>query len=92
MAPYDMLHMESVWMMLLGGGLVTLAVVLARASRRHALSLKRRSEEQLEAETHEFADGVREQNRPVPVFIWIVTVGYFVWATAYVIFTGEIGV
>jgi hypothetical protein len=92
MAPYEMLHMESAWMMLLGGGLVALVIVLARASRRHALSLKRRSEEQLEAETHEFPGGVREQNRPVPVLIWIVTVGYFVWAAAYVIFTAGTGV
>jgi len=92
MPPYDMLQMESVWLVLLGGGLITLAIVLARASRRHAISLRRRSEEQLEAETHEFPGGLREQNRPVPVLIWIVTVGYFVWATAYVIFTSGIGV
>ena len=92
MPPYDMLQMESVWVVLIGGALVTLAIVLARASRRHGLTLKRRSEEELEAETHEFPDGIREQNRPVPVFVWIVAVGYFVWATAYVIFTAGTGV
>jgi hypothetical protein len=92
MPPYDLLHLEGVWMVLVGGALVALAIVLARASRHRTLSLRRKSEEQLEAETHDFAGAVREQNRPVPLLVWIVAVGYFVWAVAYVIFTAETGV
>jgi membrane associated rhomboid family serine protease len=79
-------------MVLAGGGLIALAIVLARASRHRTLSLRRKSEEQLERETHDFAGAVREQNRPVPLLVWIVTVGYFVWAVAYVIFSAGKGV
>jgi hypothetical protein len=87
-----MIHLEAVWIVLVGGLLVAVAIIAARASRRRTIALRKKSEEQLAAETHEFGGGIREQNRPVPVFIWIVVAGYFIWAVSYVIFTGGQGI
>jgi hypothetical protein len=75
-----------------GGGLmVALAIILARASSHYSFTLKKRSEEDLKKETHTFGDAVEEQNRPVPVFIWLVAIGYIIWAISYVVFSGTRG-
>jgi hypothetical protein len=77
---------------MLGGGLmVALAIILARASSHYSFTLKKRSEEELQQETHTFADTVEEQNRPVPVFIWLVAIGYVIWAISYIVFSGSRG-
>jgi hypothetical protein len=91
MPPYSWLHLESVFWVLFGGLAFALAIILARASRYLSFTLKKRSEEELEQETHTFAGIIKEQNRPVPVFIWVMIVGYFIWAVGYVIFSGEMG-
>ena len=91
MPPYTWIHFESALWLLLGGAFVALAVILARSSRRMSFTGKARSDEELDAETHEFGGGVKEQNRPVPLFIWLVVIGYFVWAVAYVLFTAAHG-
>lgn len=91
MPPYEALHIENVVWAFGVGSLVTLAIALALGSRRFTFTFTRRSEDELEADTHEFPTGVREQNRPVPVFLWLVILGYFVWAIGYTIFTGVRG-
>ncbi len=91
MPPYKWIHIESVYWLLAGGLVFALAIILARASRHLGFSFRKRTEQELEAETHEFGGGVTEQNRPMPLFIWLVTVGYFIWAVAYVIFSGARG-
>ena len=91
MPPYSWIHLESVWWMWGGGLMVATAIILARASRYYSFTLKRRSEEELQKETHTFADAVEEQNRPVPVFIWLVAIGYVLWAISYVVFSGARG-
>ena len=87
MPPYDWMHLENTWWMLGGGLLFSVAIILARGSRHFSFSGSKRSEAELE-ETHEFADGLKEQYRPVPLFIWLVAIGFFVWSIAYAIFSG----
>ena len=91
MPPYGMIHYEQVLWALLVSLLFTGAIILARASRHWTLTFKARSEEDLKAETHEFAGGVSEQNRPVPLLIWLVAIGCVIWAIGYVIFSGSYG-
>jgi hypothetical protein len=77
--------------MLAGGLMVATAIILARASRHYSFTLRKRSEAELIEETHTFGDAVKEQNRPVPVFIWLVAIGYVIWAIGYVVFSGVRG-
>jgi hypothetical protein len=91
MPPYTWIHLENVWWVLAGGLLFAAAIVLARASTTFSFSLKRRRDEAIEEEVHEFPGGVKEQNRPVPMLIWLMIIGYPVWAVLYVIFYGARG-
>ncbi len=91
MPPYSWIGLESVFWVLFGGLIVTLAIILARASLTYSFTFRKRTDDELEAETHHFANAVSEQNRPMPMFIWLVTVGYFIWAIAYVLFSGAFG-
>jgi hypothetical protein len=91
MPPYTWIHLESVFWVLAGGLLVASAIVLARGSRVWGFSFKKRSDEEIDKERHELAGVVSEDNRPVPLFIWLLIIGYLVWATAYVVFSGARG-
>ena len=91
MPPYNWIHIESVFWVLLGGLGVALAIILARGSRSMSFTLKGRSDEDMEKDTHAFAGHVEEQNRPVPVFIWLMLIGYILWAVGYVIYIGKAG-
>ena len=91
MPPYSWIGLESVFWVLAGGGLITVTIIMARGSLYESFSFRKRSEEELEKETHVFGGHVSEQNRPVPIFIWLVFIGYFIWATAYVIHSGIVG-
>ena len=88
MPPYSWIHSESVMWVLFGGLIFTAATVLARSSRAWSFSLRKRPEEPTDEEGHEFGGIVSEQNRPVPIFIWLVAIGYFIWAALYVVFSG----
>ncbi len=91
MPPYTWIHLENVWWMLAGGMIVTAAIVLARGSRHFSFTFKKRTDKEIDEDSHTFADDVQEQNRPVPVFIWLMFFGYFIWATLYVVFSGTRG-
>ena len=91
MPPYGLIHFEQVLWVLLIGVVLSLAIILARTARSWSFTFKARSEKELEDETHEFPGGVSEQNRPMPIFIWLVIIGYVVWATSYVVFVGANG-
>jgi len=91
MPPYSWIGLESVFWLLAGGGLVAVAIIMARGSLYESFSFRKRTDAQLEEETHVFADHVSEQNRPVPIFIWLVSIGYFIWAAAYVLHSGAFG-
>ena len=91
MPPYDLLGVEAV-VFGTGVGLLIVAVIaLARGSRRMGLTLTKRSDKELEEGVHEFGGGVSETDRPVPWLIWLVFVGYFIWAVCYVIYCGMVG-
>lgn len=91
MPPYEAIHLENLAWTFGVGLLVVIAIVLARGSRAFTFSFRKRSEVDLEADTHEFGGGVREQNRPLPVLIWLVIIGYFIWALGYTLFSGARG-
>ena len=40
---------------------------------------------------HEFGGEVKESDRPVPWLIWLLFVGYFIWAASYILFVGARG-
>jgi len=56
--PSQWFHLENVAWVLLGGLLISMGIILARASREWSFTTAKRSEEQLEAETHEFGGGL----------------------------------
>jgi hypothetical protein len=91
MPPYRAIDNEYVLLMLGVGLLVALAVILARGSRTFSLGRRQRSDEEHERDVHEFGGGVSETNRPVPLLIWLVFVGYFVWAAGYIVYAGRQG-
>jgi hypothetical protein len=92
MPPYEWLANQRL-LLALGIGLgLTIAVLLARGSRVFGFSLSKKPAEPSESERHEFGGGVSELHRPVPLLVWLVFVGYFVWATAYVLFVAERGI
>lgn len=91
MPPYSWIHLENVWWVLGGGLLFTAAIILARTSSQASFTFRKRSDEELEKERHEFAGAVAEHNRPVPIFIWLVAVGLVIWAVAYTVFSGTTG-
>ena len=91
MPPYIWIHLENVWWMFAGGLIFAAAIVLARASATFTFSFRKRSDKELDEDTHDFADDVQEQNRPMPILIWLVFIGYFIWAALYVVFSGSRG-
>lgn len=91
MPPYDLISTQNL-IFATGVGLgLALVVALARGSRAWSLSLAPRPEAEEEEQPHEFGGEVSERDRPVPWLIWLVFVGYFVWAVAYVVFSGGRG-
>ena len=90
MPPYRAIDNEYVLLMLGVGLLVALAVILARGSRVFGVG-RRRTDEEHERDAHEFGGGVSETDRPVPLFIWLVFIGYFVWAAGYLVVAGPKG-
>ena len=92
MPPYTNLAFEDFVYMIGVGLILAVAVILARYSRVMSFTLDKRSDEDLDKSLHEFPGGVKEYNRPMPLLIWVVFIGYFIWAAGYVIFAGVIGV
>ncbi len=90
MPPYEAIQAGDLLFMWVIGLVLSIVVFLARGSRLLTFSFSRPAEEG--DDLHTFPGGVSETNRPVPIFIWLVFIGYFVWATAYVVFCGSNGV
>jgi hypothetical protein len=89
--PYDLIGLQHVILMVgLGLGLA-LIIILARSSRHLSASLKPMSEKDIEESLHEFGGEVSESSHPIPWLIWLVFVGYFIWAVAYVLFISAYG-
>ena len=91
MPPYVWIHLESVYWILAGGAIFAAAIILARGVTAHSFSFRKQTDKEIEDSAHDFAGEVKEYNRPVPVFIWLVGIGYFIWAVLYVVFSGTRG-
>lgn len=91
MAPYSILATKQVIFFVGIGLLISLAIILARASRYWGFTTQQKSDEELAKDVHEFGGGVTETQRPVPWLIWLVFVGYFIWAISYVLWNGYFG-
>lgn len=91
MPPYDLPGLEAIIFMTGIGIVIVAAIALARGSRWMGFSFTERSDKELEETVHEFGGGVSETDRPVPWLIWLVFLGYFIWAACYVIFSGVLG-
>lgn len=88
MPPYDQIHTDNLYYILLGGLLTVGLVGLAVLSRDLTFTWRRKSEEEYEADVHEFGGGVREGHRPVPLFLVIMLVLFITWAIIYTAHTG----
>ncbi len=88
MPPYSWIHLENVYWVLAGGAIFAAAIVLARATLAYTFSFRKKTDAEIEKSAYDFGDGVKEYNRPVPIFIWLVGIGYFIWAALYVVFSG----
>jgi hypothetical protein len=87
MPPYQMMDLRDLLFMFAVGLVLTIAVVLARTSRSITFPYSKK-----EDKVHEFGGGVTEGQGRVPVLIWVVFVGYFIWAAAYILYSGVTGV
>lgn len=92
MPPYLMLGELDAILVTGLGSLLVLVIALARCSRVLTFSFTRRSERELEDGVHHFGGDVSETERPTPWLVWLVFVGYFVWAVTYIVLTGQTGV
>jgi hypothetical protein len=92
MPPYLQLHSFHLWLMLGLGLLIAIAIVLARGSLRFSYSRQRKDPARyhLEEDVEEFGGGVREGHGPLPIFFRLVVLGWFLWATGYVIYRAVI--
>lgn len=88
MPPYSWIHLERVFWLFGGGALIACAIILARASGYLSFSFAKKSDEELKRDEHDFAGLFKERNGPVPIFIWLLIVGYLAWAVGYVFFAG----
>jgi hypothetical protein len=91
MPPYSTLNLDHFFLMVVLGLGITALVVLGRGAHSLTLSLRKRSEKQIEEEVHEFGGGVREGNGPVPILMLLVCASVLVWAVAYVLLSGARG-
>ena len=91
MPPYTQIHFDDFLFMVLVGIGLALAIILARASEYLTFSFRGSSRAEDE-EVHEFGGEVKESDRPVPWLIWLIFVGYFVWAVGYILFIGARGI
>lgn len=91
MAPYWSIDLSYVFFALGIGLIISLLVCLARATPWLTFTFRRRTDRQIEDDFHEFGGGVTERNRPIPLLIWVVLVGYFLWAAGYVVLISSTG-
>jgi hypothetical protein len=91
MPPYTWLAQQNTLFIIGIGLLLTIVVILARASRVWGFTTQKSSDDELAKDVHVFPGEVSETRRPVPWLIWLVFVGYFVWAAGYVIWNGIFG-
>jgi hypothetical protein len=91
MPPYTWLAKQDVLYIVGIGLLLTIVVILARASRVWGFTTQKATDEELAKDIHVFPGEVSETQRPVPWLIWLVFVGYFLWAIGYVIWNGLMG-
>lgn len=90
MPPYESMQAQDVLFMITVGLGLVIAVALARGSRTLFLAIRKRDLEE-EARPTEVAEGIREGHGPIPLFIWVLAIGYLAWAVGYIIYSGMYG-
>jgi hypothetical protein len=91
MPPYTQINFDNFLFMILVGIGLAIAIILARGSAYLSFSFRGSSRNEDER-AHEFGGGVQEHDRPVPWLIWLIFVGYFIWAVSYILFIGARGI
>lgn len=91
MPPYDTINLDRFFLMTVLGLGITALVVLGRGAYGITLSLRKRSEKEIEEEVHAFGGDVSEGNGPVPLVLLLVIVSVLAWAVAYVLICGMKG-
>lgn len=82
---YFTLSQQQYLILVVFGGLVFIQVlVIGYWSFRRGAARPERQDEEIEEE-REFPDGLRETNRPVPLFIVLLTGVVLIWGVLYVI-------
>lgn len=92
MPPYLMLGELDAILVTGLGVLLVLVIVLARSSHVLTYSFTKWTERELEEGVHHFGGDVSETERPTPWLVWLVFVGYFAWAVAYIVLAGQTGI
>jgi hypothetical protein len=79
MAPYKLLQEQFVALALFGGVVLVTFLFVAFNAIRFV------SKKQIKAEhTENYVDGIKSTDKPVPVFLIILYIAYFLWAIIYV--------
>jgi len=91
MPPYTQLNFENFLFMILVGIGLAITIILARGSEYLSFSFRGTSRAEDE-QVHEFGGEVKESDRPVSWLIWLLFVGYFIWAASYILFVGARGI
>jgi hypothetical protein len=91
MPPYTQIHFDNFLFMILVGLGLAIVIILARGSEYLSFSFRGSSRAE-EERVHEFGGDVKESYRPVSWLIWLLFIGYFIWAASYILFVGARGI
>jgi hypothetical protein len=91
MPPYDLINSRYFWFMMAAGVGIAVLVILARGVSPYTFSLRKRSDQQIDEDVHEFGGGVREKDSPVPLLLWLLVPSVLLWAVGYIIYSGAYG-
>ncbi len=89
MPPYNQIHAEYFWYIILGGLVFTGLVWLAVVSRVYTLGRTIRDEREHDDKPHSFGGGLREGRGRMPIFLWLMLVLFVVWAVGYTLYSAE---
>ncbi len=91
MPPYDLLNLRYVIYFLGIGCALSVLLILARGARTFSFTFRKRSQQEIDDDIHTFGSGVQERNAPLPLFMWVLILAFFIWAIVYTITTGRTG-
>ena len=80
---FTLSQLQSLVLIVFGGLVLVELLVVAYWSFR--LNLARRDSQEIEPDTQEYPDGLKQGNQPIPLFLILTIVVLLIWGIGYVI-------